>query len=200
MTPRSEGRRVEMGCQMTENHLGLWLGYHILSHGRGTSLWLTMSFTTPTYLAAKTASSNSLEQSRKRVISLYRQWQRAVGFRKFEADCRLPRLSRRMLLSSPYQLYDHESVRNLRDIDMFRNYQSLMSFFSRDLQGIRLHQLQSMLIFRRRWISGSLFLDGFTDFLGKVRMWCSISEILKSLGLVCRRTLSASFWKERRRG
>jgi len=37
-----------------------------------------MSFTTPTYLAVKTASSRSLEESKRRVISLYRQWQRAV--------------------------------------------------------------------------------------------------------------------------
>lgn len=37
-----------------------------------------MSFTTPTYLATKAASSRSVDESRKRVISLYRQWQRAV--------------------------------------------------------------------------------------------------------------------------
>jgi hypothetical protein len=37
-----------------------------------------MSFTTPTYLAVKTATSKSLDHSKRRVISLYRQWQRAV--------------------------------------------------------------------------------------------------------------------------
>jgi len=37
-----------------------------------------MSFTNPTYLAIKTASSRSLDESKRRVISLYRQWQRAV--------------------------------------------------------------------------------------------------------------------------
>lgn len=38
-----------------------------------------MSFTAPTYLATKTTLSKSLEHSKKRVISLYRQWQRAVS-------------------------------------------------------------------------------------------------------------------------
>ena len=46
-----------------------------MDHGR----WGGMSFTAPTYLATKTASSKSLDHSRRRVISLYRQWQRAVN-------------------------------------------------------------------------------------------------------------------------
>jgi NADH dehydrogenase (ubiquinone) 1 alpha subcomplex subunit 6 len=44
-----------------------------------------MSFTTPTYLAAKIASSRSLDHSKKRVISLYRQWQRAVNFHQLNS-------------------------------------------------------------------------------------------------------------------
>jgi hypothetical protein len=54
---------------------GRGLGGHVFCSERTL---LTMSFTTPTYLAQKTFTSTSFEEARNRAISLYRQWQRAV--------------------------------------------------------------------------------------------------------------------------
>src|SRR5271170_2495316 len=101
-----------------------------------------MSFTTPTYLAVKTATSKSLDHSKRRVISLYRQWQRAVRIPLSidETDLspnRPPKSLKPTPLSSPSRQSDHESVKNSNDIDMCKSYPSSMSSYLRGLQSIR---------------------------------------------------------------
>src|SRR5271170_6104743 len=103
-----------------------------------------MSFTTPTYLAVKTATSKSLDHSKRRVISLYRQWQRAVRIPLSidETDLspnRPPKSLKPTPSSSPSRQSDHESVKNSNGIDMRKSYPSLMSSYSRGLQSIRYH-------------------------------------------------------------
>jgi hypothetical protein len=101
-----------------------------------------MSFTTPTYLAVKTATSRSLDHSKRRVISLYRQWQRAVHIPLSIDELTYPRPPKSLKptpSSSPSRQSDHESVKNLNDIDMCKSYPSLMFSYSRALQSIRYH-------------------------------------------------------------
>jgi hypothetical protein len=105
----------------------MWILGFISRQPFGYGTTTAMSFTTPTYLAAKTASSKSFDHSKRRVISLYRQWQRAVYNTHQQTNRKAPEIVETYALVIPVsavrsrirqEFERHRYVRELPVIDM----------------------------------------------------------------------------------